>query len=128
MVSSPQLEWTRGEFQVWAEGVVAKYPQYSVQFSGVGLTPGTEQSHGPASQIAVFTRSGSVLEGVFITCNILEQSTMVWSGLSQWRMEGPTLSRPCPPGDSWKLVRRLTFPHEEDRRTKDEKLWDEVML
>ena len=35
---------------------MAGYPEYTVQFSGVGITPGTELSHGPASQIAVFTR------------------------------------------------------------------------
>jgi len=95
-----KFEWSRAEFQAWAGEVVAGYPEYTVQFSGVGITPGTELSHGPASQIAVFTRMEPVRDSL--------------------------ASLPRPQSGPWQLVRSFTFPYQEDSRTTEEELGDEV--
>ena len=35
-------------------------------------------------------------------------------------------SLPRPQSGPWQLVRSFTFPHQEDSRTTEEELWDEV--
>ena len=47
-----RFEWSRAEFREWAERIVADHG-YAVRFEGLG---GEHVSHGPPSQIAVFTR------------------------------------------------------------------------
>ncbi|EFJ20229.1 hypothetical protein SELMODRAFT_418472 [Selaginella moellendorffii] len=51
-----RFEWTRAEFSDWASDLACTYG-YSVEFSGVGGTPGQEP--GFASQMAIFTRTGT---------------------------------------------------------------------
>ncbi|XP_024545577.1 small RNA 2'-O-methyltransferase isoform X2 [Selaginella moellendorffii] len=51
-----RFEWTRAEFSDWASDLACTYG-YSVEFSGVGGTPGQEP--GFASQMAIFTRMGT---------------------------------------------------------------------
>ncbi|KAJ3178938.1 Small RNA 2'-O-methyltransferase [Geranomyces variabilis] len=53
-----KFEWTRAEFQAWANSAAAEYG-YGVRFTGVGtLTSGLGNEHvvGQCSQVAVFTR------------------------------------------------------------------------
>lgn len=47
-----RFEWTRAEFQAWAESICARF-QYSVRFEGIGEP---DEVHGSPSQMAVFTR------------------------------------------------------------------------
>ncbi|MCI4389217.1 hypothetical protein PGIGA_G00095240, partial [Pangasianodon gigas] len=50
-----KFEWTRAQFQAWADGVCRKYG-YSVEFTGVGEAPGEIRDVGFCSQIGVFQR------------------------------------------------------------------------
>ncbi|KAF4070732.1 hypothetical protein AMELA_G00276940 [Ameiurus melas] len=54
-----KFEWTRAQFQAWADGVCRKYG-YSVEFTGVGETPGEIRDVGFCSQIGVFQRAGDL--------------------------------------------------------------------
>ena len=92
-----RFEWDREEFREWAMGVVNQYTEYSVEFGGVGFTEGCEDSHGPASQIAVFRRK-------------------------EW-VEERDLSLKT----KWEKVANYTFPKKIDNRTREEKIYDEVM-
>jgi len=92
-----RFEWDRKEFREWAMDVVNQYTEYFVEFGGVGFTEGCEDSHGPASQIAVFRRK-------------------------EW-VEDRDLSQKT----SWEKVANYTFPKKVDNRTREEKIYDEVM-
>ncbi|KAM9444348.1 small RNA 2'-O-methyltransferase isoform 2-T2 [Clarias gariepinus] len=50
-----KFEWTRAQFQCWAEKVCKKYG-YTVEFTGVGEAPGEFTDVGFCSQIGVFHR------------------------------------------------------------------------
>lgn len=51
-----KFEWTRGQFQAWAEGVCGQFG-YEVELTGVGVDPdGQLEQFGFCSQIAVFHR------------------------------------------------------------------------
>ncbi len=51
-----RFEWTRDEFQSWAEGVAARHG-YSVRFLAVGPV---DEKLGPPTQTAVFDRAGAL--------------------------------------------------------------------
>ncbi|KAI5696918.1 hypothetical protein M8J75_002322 [Diaphorina citri] len=55
-----KFEWTREQFKCWAENIVARYPMYSLNISGIGPPPSdkSEAQYGHCSQMAVFTRIG----------------------------------------------------------------------
>jgi 3' terminal RNA ribose 2'-O-methyltransferase Hen1 len=48
-----RFEWTRGEFQAWAQNVAERH-SYSVRFEALGEE---NETYGPPSQIAIFTRN-----------------------------------------------------------------------
>ncbi|XP_012534524.1 uncharacterized protein LOC105835615 [Monomorium pharaonis] len=51
-----KFEWTRKQFQDWAQNIVERYPYYSVTFHGIANgTEGTEE-FGALTQMAVFHR------------------------------------------------------------------------
>lgn len=55
-----KFEWTREEFRKWCCGITERYPEYTVDYSGVGEAPGEEFGGvGHCSQIAIFRRLGS---------------------------------------------------------------------
>jgi len=95
-----RFEWDREEFRDWALTVVNQFTEYEVEFGGVGFTVGCEESHGPASQIAVFRRKDEVKKEAIMLMN----------------------------GDSaWEKLTSFTFPKKVDERTKEHKIYDEVM-
>lgn len=52
-----KFEWSREEFESWCSEILRKYPDYTVEYTGVGEDPtGKFQSVGHCSQIAVFRR------------------------------------------------------------------------
>lgn len=69
-----KFEWTRAEFQHWAQVVCNNYP-YSVHFDGVGHLPGSEP-YGPCTQIAVFRQiaSGEKLDRNTFLCDDTDNS------------------------------------------------------
>jgi len=93
-----RFEWDREEFRDWVEKVLSMYRDYTVEFGGVGFTPGCEESHGPCSQIAVFRRIGETVEVNELT----EES-------------------------SWEKLSSYIFPKKVDSRTRKEKIHDEAI-
>jgi hypothetical protein len=94
-----RFEWSRREFQAWAGGVVASHPGYTVRFLGAGWSAGREESHGPASQVAVFTREGP---------------------------PGPLGPGPGPGG--WWRLERVDYPvRRPETRGREELLGDELL-
>jgi len=91
-----KFEWTRVEFESWAAGIVAEYPEYSVEFSGVGHPSSGPCKQGPCSQIAVFRRNAAAGYRVHEACEVYE------------------------------TVVQHVFPYYKDPRTDPEKLVDEV--
>jgi len=58
-----KFEFTRDQFQNWAKNIIRRYPDYDVEFDGVGFAPAgdgkdlaSREHLGPCSQIAVFLR------------------------------------------------------------------------
>jgi hypothetical protein len=43
----------REEFENWAAGILAEYPDYEVKLSGVGYPPSGPTPEGPCSQVPV---------------------------------------------------------------------------
>ena len=92
-----KFEWSRDQMRGWAERVLREHPEYEAEFEGVGWTEGCRESHGPASQIVIFRR-------------------VDWT-LSEQAEDRPT---------SWKLLASNTFPANQDGRSREEKIFDEL--
>ena len=93
-----KFEWSRDQMRRWADKVVGDFPDYEAEFEGVGWTEGCRESHGPASQIVIFRRA-------------------------DWAPSDQAEDR----ATSWKLLSSDTFPANKDGRTRQEKIFDELM-
>uniref|UniRef100_A0A182LT71 Small RNA 2'-O-methyltransferase n=1 Tax=Anopheles culicifacies TaxID=139723 RepID=A0A182LT71_9DIPT len=51
-----KFEWTRGQFEEWAESICQRYPDYCVKYFGIGPAPVGSEAVGCVSQMAVFVR------------------------------------------------------------------------
>lgn len=51
-----KFEWTRAQFQEWAYNICTQYPDYYVEFYGIGPPPPGQEHLGHCSQMAVFVR------------------------------------------------------------------------
>ena len=81
--------------------MVSSFPDYTVNFLGAGWREGKEESHGPASQVAVFRRQGQV------------------------QVESAEEARTRP--GSWQLVAREEWPVKRpETRSRDQVLGDEL--
>lgn len=54
--SDHKFEWTRKQFQDWAQNIVERYPYYSVTFHGICNGPEGTEDFGALTQMAVFHR------------------------------------------------------------------------
>ncbi|KYN07505.1 UPF0486 protein C1orf59 [Cyphomyrmex costatus] len=52
-----KFEWTREQFQDWAQNIVVRYPYYSVTFHEICNGPEGTEEIGPLTQMAVFHRT-----------------------------------------------------------------------
>ncbi|KAL1452027.1 hypothetical protein WDU94_006346 [Cyamophila willieti] len=96
-----KFEWTREQFQCWAENLVTRYPMYSVRISGIGPPPAckSEPQYGHCSQMAVFTRIGER--------NVQTTSINV--------------------AEPYKLIKTVTYPVKPpETRSKEQILFDEM--
>ncbi|XP_070156491.1 putative uncharacterized protein DDB_G0282129 isoform X2 [Polyergus mexicanus] len=57
-----KFEWTREQFQDWAQNIVVKYPSYSVTFHGICKGPAGTEELGTCTQMAVFHRHSLIEE------------------------------------------------------------------
>ncbi|XP_055351744.1 small RNA 2'-O-methyltransferase-like [Paramacrobiotus metropolitanus] len=78
-----RFEWTRAEFQTWANSVADRFP-YTVLFSGAGEGPdGTLESHGYCSQIATFVRDAGAPrncpDDVGVVHKLVQDYTYPWA-------------------------------------------------
>lgn len=96
-----KFEWSREEFREWVSNVVGLYPQYDVEFNGVGFWEDFEYSNGPASQFAIFRRN----ETFKPTEKIFE---------------------PILHAQGWKLLIEYLYPAKCDTRSQDQRLKDEL--
>lgn len=91
-----KFEWTREQFQGWAENVVSRYPNYTVRFDGICKGPEGTEHLGCCTQMAVFERDGDEeiysrgIEGLF------------------------------------KTVAKYEYPYRIDNRSDEEKILDEA--
>lgn len=51
-----KFEWTRKEFEDWANNIIKKYPEYEVTFDGICAGPSGTEHLGKCSQMAIFNR------------------------------------------------------------------------
>ncbi|XP_030759035.1 uncharacterized protein LOC115884554 [Sitophilus oryzae] len=51
-----KYEWTRKQFEDWSENIVTRFPQYKVEFHGIGKYSNYENTVGCCSQMALFIR------------------------------------------------------------------------
>nr|XP_003699897.1 PREDICTED: uncharacterized protein LOC100881302 [Megachile rotundata] len=68
-----KFEWTRQQFQDWAENVITRYPDYVVTFEGICKGPEGSEDLGCCTQMAIFHRlsekdsCNTGIEGLFVT-------------------------------------------------------------
>ncbi|VVC26521.1 Hypothetical protein CINCED_3A017042 [Cinara cedri] len=51
-----KFEWSRNEMKEWANSIITTYPDYTVEFDGIGLDPIGTKDLGCCSQVAIFYR------------------------------------------------------------------------
>jgi len=95
-----KFEWDRKEFENWAMKVVKVFEDYNVDFSGVGFTEGCQETHGPASQIAIFRRESPSVKST----SDIELASI-----------------------SWEKMVCYTFPKKVDNRSRSQKIYDEAI-
>ena len=93
-----KFEWSRDQMRRWAERVVVEHPEYEAEYDGVGWTEGCRESHGPASQFVIFRRP-------------------------DWTPSDRAAERV----NSWELLSSNTFPANQDTRSRQEKIFDELV-
>ncbi|KAK3912606.1 Small RNA 2'-O-methyltransferase [Frankliniella fusca] len=94
-----KFEWSRQEFSDWTQKILAQYPFYQVEISGVGSPPKGSEDVGYCSQLAVFIRNHDYV---------------------------PTLSEDA--SELYTTFRKYDHPVKEiDKRSDQEKLCSEVV-
>lgn len=65
-----KFEWTRDEFATWCNGIIEKYPIYTVEIDGVGILDSDDKRQtGFCTQIAIFTKKQDTKNE---TCSLVE--------------------------------------------------------
>ncbi|XP_060526237.1 uncharacterized protein LOC132701933 isoform X2 [Cylas formicarius] len=57
-----KFEWSRQQFEDWAQNIVQRFPDYTVEFSGVGWGSAGSEQLGACSQVAVFVHKSFICE------------------------------------------------------------------
>ena len=107
-----RFEWSRAEFNQWAVQVVKDFPDYTVAFHGAGYWEATRESHGPASQVALFVRRLQILPEK--EADLLPVRTPQDGNLESKDTE-------------WVVVEKIDYPvAREEKRSREEQLGDEL--
>ena len=107
-----KFEWTRGEFQDWCNNICVRFPDYCVQFHGIGKAPEQFEHLGSCSQLGFFIRK-DFLESLDENVDVEEDFT-------------PPEEEPIIECKDYQLIHSVTYPFFHDFRGKEEKLIDEV--
>jgi len=110
-----KFEWTRAEFQDWSHNICQRFPDYCVQFQGIGKPPEGKEELGSVSQLALFLRK-DLLEALEQTK--AENETEIECFLEQPQQQ----LIPC---DDYSLVYTVDYPFFQDLRNREEKLLDD---
>lgn len=106
-----KFEWSREEFQDWCNHICTRFPDYCVQFHGIGKPPDGFENLGCCSQLGLFLRKDflSSLDGVRTDDeeNIVPVEELI----------------AC---DDYKLILSIQYPFFHDKRNRDEKILDEI--
>ncbi|XP_066293558.1 small RNA 2'-O-methyltransferase-like [Branchiostoma lanceolatum] len=92
-----RFEWTRQEFQTWADGVAQRF-SYDVTFHGIGTGPEGTEHLGCCTQMAIFERKQTPYD---------ENSTVLW-------------------GTPYELIAEAVFPYRENTLSKEQQILQEV--
>ncbi|KAI8518044.1 Small RNA 2'-O-methyltransferase [Branchiostoma belcheri] len=92
-----RFEWTRQEFQDWAEGVAHRF-SYAVTFHGIGTGPEGSKHLGCCTQMAIFERLQTSHD---------QNSDVMW-------------------GTSYKLIAEAVFPYRENTLSQEQQILQEV--
>ncbi|XP_035684937.1 small RNA 2'-O-methyltransferase-like [Branchiostoma floridae] len=92
-----RFEWTRQEFQEWAEDVACRF-SYSVTFHGIGTGPEGTEHLGCCTQMAIFERLETPQD---------QKSAVLW-------------------GTPYQLIAEAVFPYRENTLSAEEQIVQEV--
>ncbi|XP_019640794.1 PREDICTED: small RNA 2'-O-methyltransferase-like [Branchiostoma belcheri] len=92
-----RFEWTRQEFQDWAEGVAHRF-SYAVTFHGIGTGPEGSEHLGCCTQMAIFERLQTSHD---------QNSDVMW-------------------GTPYKLIAEAVFPYRENTLSQEQQILQEV--
>lgn len=107
-----KFEWTRQEFEDWSHHICARFPDYCVQFHGVGKPPGGHENLGSCSQLGLFIRKDFLgsLEN-----HKTEENVEVSVPVAQEIIES----------EDYQLIHSVDYPFFHDTRQRHEKIFDE---
>jgi small RNA 2'-O-methyltransferase len=105
-----KFEWTRQEFEEWCQHICTRFPDYCVQFHGVGKPPEGQEQLGSCSQL-----------GLFIRKDFLESLDTQTEDKIEEIIEKPAIVE-C---DDYKLIHSVAYPFFHDTRQRHEKIFDE---
>lgn len=106
-----KFEWTRSEFEDFCNHICQRFPEYLVQFHGVGDPPEGYENLGSCSQMGFFIR-----KDFFETLDQLQEDEV--------NEENDT--KPLIECEDYKLVHSVEYPFFYDKRSFNEKLSDEI--
>lgn len=95
-----KFEWTRDQFEDWANNICTRFPEYEATFAGIGFGPKGSEHLGCVSQMVVFIRKDNCQEN----CRSEEVDVT----------------------NSYQLINSVKYPFDDDKRTPMEKLFDNI--
>ena len=105
-----KFEWTRKEFEDWSNKICEDYPDYCVQFHGVGRGPESTEHLGSVSQLALFLRKDFLrIVNEPLPSELLESMDTDFAALTITDVK---------PGDEYELIHKVAFPFHIDPRTR----------
>ncbi|XP_077302868.1 hen1 methyltransferase [Arctopsyche grandis] len=134
-----RFEWTRAQFEDWASNVIARYPNYAVEYIGIGSGPEETKELGCCSQMALFVHKNynkkcdieldeneneqtSVDEICLDIKNVFESnigSKVKWDNINWNDFKKPN--------KLYGVVAEYQYPFKVDNRTRDEKNTDDAI-
>lgn len=106
-----KFEWTRSEFEDWCNHICVRFPDYCVQFHGIGQPPEGSEKLGCVSQMGLFIRK-DFLESL--------EHTEVDDAVTEESQEEVVVD--C---EEYKLIHSVRYPFFYDTRNRDQKILDE---
>ena len=118
-----KFEWTRQEFQDWSNNICARYPDYCVQFHGVGKIEGQENI-GSCSQVGIFIRK-DLLESLDQEISECTEETEKNDDQNNETENNDAQVSDSQKSQGYQLVHSVAYPFFRDTRTRHEKILEE---